>query len=302
MKCLLTGITGFVGSHLAAHLRERGHEVWGLSSSGVGPSVRRADLLEPETLRAALLELAPEAVFHLAGMSATGAALEDPDGAMRLNVEGTLHLLEAVRVAAPEARVLLTTSAAVYGAPAAEQLPTTEETPLRPTHPYGISKALVHYLGRVYAAAYGLEVVEARLFNAVGPGQGRGFVVPDLASQLAAGARELLVRQLDSARDFLDVRDAARAIAWIGLEGAAGEVYQVCSGTATSIRRIVDLLLEACGRPVPVKETGAAGPGPSLSVGSPAKLRQAGGWRPEVPLERSIKEAYEEWVRAEVRK
>lgn len=299
MKCFVTGITGFIGSRLAEFLRKEGHEVWGLSTSGVGPGIRRGDLLDPQTLRAALVDLAPEAVFHLAGQAATGVAQERPDETMRLNVEGTLQLLEAVRMTAPEARVLLATSAAVYGTLSPEHLPATEEAPLKPSHPYAVSKACVHYLGRAFAAAYGLAVVEARLFNVIGPGQGRGFVVPDLAAQLAAGAGELRVRRLEGSRDFVDVHDAARAIAWVGLEGEAGDVYHVCSGKAVPIRAIVELLVKACGRPVRVVDTGEGGPGAAVSVGSAARLLKASGWKPEVPLEQSVREAYADWARRE---
>lgn len=296
MRCFITGISGFIGTHLASHLRDEGHDVVGLSVNADGPGVRRGDLLDPPSLRAAVLELAPEAVFHLAAFAATGEAAERPAEVMRVNVEGTAHLLEAVRVAAPEARVLLPTSAAVYGALEPNELPATETSPLRPGHPYALSKVLVHHLGRVYAAAYGLDVVEARLFNVIGPGQQKGFVVPDLAAQLAAGASELRVRRLDSSRDFIDVRDAARAIAWIGLSGTPGEVYHVCRGEGTPIGSVVEMLIKACGRPVKVIDTGAGGPGAAMSVGSPAKLRAASGWTPRYSVEESVRDAYADWA------
>lgn len=295
MRCFITGVSGFIGTHLAAHLRDEGHEVVGLSMGSNGPDLRRGDILDPPSLRAAILETSPDAVFHLAAFAATGEAAERPAEVMRVNVEGTAHVLEAVRVAAPEARVLLPTSAAVYGALEPNELPATEASPLRPAHPYAVSKVLVHHLGRVYAAAYGLDVVEARLFNVIGPGQQKGFVVPDLAAQLAAGASELRVRRLDSSRDFVDARDAARAIAWIGLSGAAGEVYHVCRGEGTPIGRVVEMLIAACGRRVRVVDTGAGGPGAAMSVGSLAKLKAASGWAPRVSVEESVRDAYRDW-------
>ena len=296
VRCFITGIGGFIGTHLAAHLRDEGHDVFGLSLTSGGPEIRRGDILDPPSLRAAIVELAPDAVFHLAAFAATGEAAERPSEVMRVNVEGTAHVLEAVRVAAPEARVLLPTSAAVYGALEPHELPATEASPLRPAHPYALSKVLVHHLGRVYAAAYGLDVVEARLFNVIGPGQQKGFVVPDLAAQLAAGASELRVRRLDASRDFVDVRDAARAIAWIGLSGATGEVYHVCRGEGTPIGSIVQMLIAACERSVKAIDTGAGGPGAAMSVGSAQKLREASGWTPRISVAESVRDAYADWV------
>lgn len=296
MRCFITGIGGFIGTHLARALRDGGHEVTGLSLEPGGPGVRRGDILDPPSLRAALIDTSPDVVFHLAAFAATGGAEKRPDEAMRVNVEGTLHVLEAVRSAAPESRVVLPTSAAVYGVLQEGEIPATEETPLRPAHPYAVSKVCVHYLGHAFARAYSLEVVEARLFNVIGPGQQKGFVVPDLAAQLAAGAAELRVQRLDTSRDFVDVRDAVRALAWMAGGGKAGEVYHVCSGVSTSIQRIVDLLVEACGRRVKVVDTGEGGPGAKVSVGSFAKLAAACDWKPEIPIEQSVRDVYADWA------
>lgn len=280
MKAFVTGHAGFIGTHLAKLV------------GGAGGSRRTGfDILDPASVRAAFEREKPDVVYHLAGEASTGRAAETPEATLRLNVEGTLNVLEAVRRVCPAARVVTFTSAAVYG-DSADEL--TEQTPLAPASPYGVSKACVHFLGHAYGVTHKLAVVEARLFNAIGPGQGPGFVVADLCAQLAKDPAKIRLREVEARRDFIDVRDAAKAIQWIGEKGAPGEVYHVSTGRATSIREILDALLKLMPRRVEVEVAGTPS-GVRTSFASFEKLRRASGWTPQIPLEKSVADALAYW-------
>jgi GDP-4-dehydro-6-deoxy-D-mannose reductase len=214
---------------------------------------------------------------------------------MRVNVLGTVAVLEAVRAHAPGARVVVASSAEVYGAVRAAGSAVPETAPLAPVSPYGASKVAAETAALQFHRAHGLDVVVARAFNAVGPGQSTDFALPGFAAQLAAIARGagppvLRVGNLDAERDLTDVRDVARAYALLVERGEPGSVYNVCSGGAVSIRAALDALIRASGLEVrvevdPMRLRPADAP---RLVGDPAKLAAATGWRPEVPLERTL--------------
>ncbi len=208
MKALVTGVAGFVGRHLVSHLEARGDTVTGIDRE------HGIDLLDPSALTGAVAEAAPDAVYHLGGWSDVGGSWAAPRDAFRVNAEGTLNVLEACR-AAGVSRVLLVSSADVYGKVSLSELPLTEESPFRPVTPYAASKIAADELGLQAWLGYGLEVLRVRAFNHLGPGQTNRFVCPALAERIALneleGREVVTVGNLTPRRDFTDVRDVVRA-------------------------------------------------------------------------------------------
>ena len=310
---LITGISGFVGSHLCEEFLRRGLKVKGLIPEGEDISnlaaaeseirLLQGDLLDPAGLERIVEEAGADLIVHLAAESSPARSYLDPVISFEVNTLGTLHLLEAIRKAKRPRRFLLFTSAEVYGAADPAAMPLAESAPLRPLNPYAASKAACHYLGQQYAAHHGLPLVEVRPFNMIGPRQGRGFVLPDFASQVAvivSGRAEprIHVGRLSDRRDFLDVRDAVRAIAELAERGSDGEVYHVCSGVATPVRRLLDLLLEAAGVEIevvrdPARLRPTATP---ILLGSNTKLTEQTGWGPTITLEDTVRDALEYWL------
>lgn len=289
---LVTGGRGFAGSHLANLLRESGDDP-------AAPGAGELDLLDRRALREAVRELQPTRVFHLAALASVARSWEEPEEVVVRNVEMTANLLEAVREHAPEAAVLIASSSQVYGAP--DRLPVAEDAPVRPMSPYATSKAACELVGRQYADARGMRVVSTRAFNHAGPGQSEEYVLGTFARQVAEAEREgrdevvIMAGDLDAARDFTDVRDVVRAyVAAIGLEPGA---YNVCSGRAASPRELVELLARHTALEVRAElDPSRLRPSEIREVrGSAAKLEAATGWRPEIPLDRTVADALAAW-------
>jgi GDP-4-dehydro-6-deoxy-D-mannose reductase len=287
----VTGGGGFAGRHLLA----------ALGGPAMAPSHEELDLLDAAAVRSALRAAAPEAVFHLAALASVGRSWEEPADTLLANVAMTVNLLEAVRREAPRARVVVASSGEVYGPPA--RLPVDEAAPLRPQNPYAVSKAACDLLAGQYADAHDLLMVRTRAFNHAGPGQSDEYVVGTLTRQVAeaeaAGAAEVVLHtgNVDSARDFTDVRDVVRA--YVAAAELAPGPYNVCSGRAVSVRELIELLRV----PARVEIRHEVEPGrvrahdvPEVR-GSAERLRAATGWRPEIPLERTVANALEEWRR-----
>ncbi len=265
----------------------------------VAPDRDELDLLDAGAVRRALASARPARVFHLAALASVGRSWAEPRETLAANLEMTANLLEAVRVEAPGAAVVLVGSGEVYGPP--ERLPVDESAPLRPQNPYAVSKAACDLLGGQYADAHGLRVVRTRAFNHAGPGQPDDYVVGTLTRQVAAaeaaGEGEVVLRtgNPDSARDFTDVRDVVRAYeAAAKLEPGA---YNVCSGRAASVRELVRLVSEEARLPVRHEvdpERVRAHDVPEV-VGSAALFGERTGWRPEIPLAQTVADALDAW-------
>jgi GDP-4-dehydro-6-deoxy-D-mannose reductase len=289
---LVTGGAGFAGRQVVQLLRERGDDV-------AAPPREQLDLLDAEGVEAFVREQEPTLVFHLAAQASVPASWRDPRTTLVENLDTTLNLLEAVRLGAPEAVVVMAGSGEVYGAP--ERLPVEESAPLRPRNPYALSKAACDLLGAQYAEVHGLRVVRLRAFNQAGPAQSDEYVVGTLARQVAEaelrGGGEAVLRlgNLDSARDFTDVRDAARA--QLAAAEAEPEAYNVCSGRAVKVRGLVDMLAAAASVEVraEVDESRVRADDVAEIRGSSEKLRAATGWEPEIPLERTVADALGSW-------
>jgi len=230
----------------------------------------------------------PEGIIHLAGWASVGSSYAQPTACFEVNALGTAYVLDAVRKHAPKARFLLISSGEVYGDVAGGE-PCSESTPLAPKSPYATSKLAAELVARQFAASYAVDLVIARAFNHVGPGQDERFVIPALARQLRDVAQgkaspRLLVGNLDPIRDFSSVLDVVEAYRILLTRGVSGEAYNVCSGKAQSIRDVVEALTRAAGvevellvDPERVRPSDIA-----KLVGDPRKLN-ALGWRADRP-------------------
>jgi GDP-4-dehydro-6-deoxy-D-mannose reductase len=312
MRVFVTGATGFAGSHLVEQLLIEDHDVYVLEhrlSGHIGlpehPKLKavEGDLLDPEALRKAIHTARPDVVYHLAGLALTIESWKQPAKTLQVNTLGTVHLLEAIRVYG-KPRVVLISSAEIYGTVQPDQLPIDESSIPTPHHPYALSKWAAGQLVPLYWQRYALPVIEVRPFNHIGPRQSLGFVVPDFASQLAAirlaqRPPTISVGNLSAQRDFTDVRDMVRAYRELAEKGEAGETYIVCSGRAVAIEYLLDTLIELSGIPVEVVPDPARMRPSDTPVlyGSHDKMSAVTGWEPAIPLRQSLADALAEWIR-----
>lgn len=288
----VTGGGGFAGQHLLKRLAEA-------ELAPFAPSRSELDMLDAAAVRAAVREQPPAVVFHLAAFSSARLSWDRPSEALHDNISMTLNLLEAVRAEAPEARVVLVSSGAVYGQ--AEGSAVTEDAPLAPLNPYAVSKAACDLLGAQYRASHGMGITIVRPFNHAGPGQSDEYVVSTLARQVAqaevGGEGEALLHTGDTSvrRDFTDVRDVVRAYELAA--SAEPGVYNVCSGHARPIDDLIAMLAEAAAVPVRqqvdpdrVRVSEAA-----EMRGSHERLSAATGWEPEIALEQTVRDTLDFW-------
>jgi GDP-4-dehydro-6-deoxy-D-mannose reductase len=300
MRALVTGASGFVGQYLVRALRDEAIDVVACggphdTSSDYFP----IDLGDEQSLRAALHAAQPTVVFHLAAQAFVPESIEAPLETYEINAIGTARLAEAVRAyAGPKPKIVFASSAEIYGARPRDEYPLRETLEPRPWNPYGASKASAEAMLLAASRSFSLDVVIARVFNAVGPGQSERFAIPSFAAQLAriaaGGAPQLFVGNLEAARDFIDVRDVAAAYLLLARKGESGEVYNVCSGAAVTSRDVLRELIVAARVPVEVREDPARMRSAEipLSVGDPAKISARTGWEPRIPLVQSLRDIY----------
>jgi GDP-4-dehydro-6-deoxy-D-mannose reductase len=301
VRALVTGATGFVGRYLTEALAHEGADVTpcgGAQDSGVLP----LDITDASAVRAALDIAQPDVVFHLAAATFVPESVQNPMATYLTNVRGTACVAQAIREysreTAKQVRLLFTSSAEVYGLQPPQAYPLNERVLLMPANPYAASKAAAEMLLLGEGRSFGLDVVIARAFNHVGPGQSERFAVASFAAQLAAiasgAAPQLYVGNLDARRDFLDVRDVVRAYVALARSGSTGEIYNVCSGVARSMRDVLRELILAAHVPVEVRDDPARmrPADVPLSVGDATKLRTATGWEPRITFQTSIRDIY----------
>jgi GDP-4-dehydro-6-deoxy-D-mannose reductase len=293
VRALVTGARGFVGRWLTAHLVESGDDVIAID--------HEVDITDKEALLAAVVKAAPDVVYHLAALTSVGRSWTDPGEVLRVNATGTLYVLEAARACASPPRVLLISSAEVYGAVPADRLPVNEEAPLAPVTPYAAAKVAAEYLGVQAHLAYGLPVLRARPFNHVGPGQSSGFVVAALAERIVearrSGAASIQVGNLTPRRDLTDVRDVVRAYRLLAERGVPGEVYNVCSGRDIAIADVAMQLQKLAGTELRLEVDPSLARPVDVPVvrGDPSKLHRATGWEPRISLDRTLRDVLDQW-------
>jgi GDP-4-dehydro-6-deoxy-D-mannose reductase len=274
----VTGAKGFVGGHLLSRLGSRAVAV-------------DTDVAEAGALREALAEAQPDGVIHLAAASSVAASWTDAAEPWRVNALGTVNLLEAVRVHAPDARVLVVSTGDVYGQ--ADEIPTPETAPYRPVSPYAASKAAADVAADQQGRT-GLDVVVARAFQHEGPGRDERFAVGSWAAQIAraeeAGRGTVLVGDLTASRDITDVRDVVRAYEALLDRSVSPGTYNVASGNAVAMREVLEILVSFARCPIDVEEDPSRLRKSDVSElsGDASKLRAATGWMPAIPLEQTL--------------
>lgn len=290
VRALVTGANGFVGTHLVACLTASGDDV-----------VENAtDITDRNALIAAFTETAPDVVYHLAAQADVGASWSTPVETLRVNVEGTLNVLDAARLAGTT-RVAAVTSADIYGPVSEVDLPLTEEQRLRPVSPYAASKAAADMLCVQAGLGHDLDVVRIRAFNHLGPGQSDMFVASALASRIAraerAGETTIRVGNLEARRDFTDVRDVVRAYRALMDVGRPGEAYHVCSGTDRSVRELADILMSLSSPDITLETDPKLMRPVDLKVlqGDNTKISTDTGWSPSIPIEQTLEDLLEFW-------
>lgn len=307
-QTIVTGANGFVGRHLTRALRARGVSpvAWQRQTpDGNAPigTVRIVDVLDRDGVRRAIAEDQPARIFHLAGAPHVGDSWKNSLPTLQVNVLGTHHLLEGVRLERPECRVLVVTSGMIYK-PGPDAL--DEDAPLVPSSPYGLSKLAQDQLARLTVEEDGLNVVVARPFNHIGPGQDPSFAIASFCRQIALIEHgkmvpDLRVGNLDARRDLTDVRDVVAAYLRIMDAAVTGTAWNVCSGTANRMGDLLDTLLSLATVPI-TTSTDPDRMRPSdtpLLLGSHARLTAALGWTPTIPIEVTLADTLA-WWRTEV--
>jgi GDP-4-dehydro-6-deoxy-D-mannose reductase len=303
LRVLITGASGFAGGYLGRACSEAGDEVVGVSRRGTcdGGQGIALDLRDNGSVRELVREFQPEVLYHLAALSSVGRSWEQPAETMEDNVATAVSVLEAIRAAAPRARLVWISSCEVYGPP--EHLPVGEDAPIRPANPYAVSKAAGELLADVYAQAHDLDIVRLRPFSHAGPGQQPIFIVSSIARQAARGRLEraetieIVTGNAATRRDFTDVRDVVGAYR-LAAEHAGPGTYNVSSGASVSAAEQVALAAELLA---PARVNHVVDPGlvrahevPELA-GANERLRAATGWRPEISLSQTLSDTIAWW-------
>ena len=312
MRVLITGITGFVGSHMAEYALSKGAQVFGsnrwrsktenIEHLRSKVTFIESDLRDVSSVRALLEISAPDYVVHLAAQSFVGVSWHAPAETLTTNIISQVNLLEALRGLKMSPRFLAVGSSEEYGLVLDDELPIRETNPLRPLSPYAVSKVTQDMMAYQYFKSYGLPIIRTRAFNHEGPRRGHVFVTSNFAKQIAeieGGKRPpvLEVGNLEARRDWHDVRDTVQAYWLAAFEGEPGDVYNIGRGEALSIREMLDLLLTMAKvdvevRPMPERMR------PSdveLLVCDPTKFKQRTGWEPTIPFEQTLRDSLEYW-------
>ena len=313
MRLLITGITGFVGSHMAEYALSQGAEVFGsarwrsrtenIEHLRAKIQLVECDLRDPASVRRLLTTASPTHLIHLAAQSFVGTSWHTPGETLSTNIACQVNLLEGIRELKVVPRFLVIGTSEEYGLVHADEVPIKETNPLRPLSPYAVSKVAQDLMGYQYFQSYGLPIMRTRAFNHEGPRRGEVFVTSNFAKQVAeieAGLRDpvMFVGDLTPKRDYSDVRDIVRGY-WLLLErGEPGEVYNLCSGRSWVIQKVLDFYLDQStkkGITVKIDPSRLRPSDVMILEGDPTKIRKAVGWEVEIPFEQTLTDLLTYW-------
>lgn len=306
-KGLVIGAAGFVGSYLIEEMHSCGMDCYATKLSHERLKHEHAkiydlDILDREAIVTLLLEIRPDYIFHLAAQSSVGLSWKNPGLTVDVNIKGGINVMDAVRELYYKPRVLLIGSGEEYGHIRPGETPIREDNLLRPGNIYAATKACQNMIGSIYAQAYDMQLMMVRSFNHIGPGQAPMFVVSDFCKQVAEiekGLREpvMYVGNLAAKRDFTDVRDVVKAYVKLIQQGVPGETYNMGSGHAVEIRRILDMIISLSEKEIRVE----IDPNKIRPVDVPiieadiTKLHELTGWEPRIELEQTIEDTLNYW-------
>lgn len=312
MRVLITGISGFVGSHLAEFLLKQDTDIFGIirwrsNRENIRHIENKLTLFEGDmrdlsSVKQIIEDTKPERIYHLAAQSFVPTSWTAPQETITSNIVGQLNILEAVRDLDLPIRILVIGSSEEYGLVHENEVPITEDNPLRPLSPYGVSKVGQDLLGFQYFHSYGMHIIRTRAFNHTGPRRGEVFVTSNFCRQAVLIEKKLQdpqisVGNLEAKRDFTDVRDVVRAY-YLALEkGEPGDVYNICSGKSWVIKELLDKIVEIAGIEIEIT-TDKSRMRPSdvkILQGSHDKFTKKTGWQPEIPMEQTINDLLDYW-------
>jgi GDP-4-dehydro-6-deoxy-D-mannose reductase len=314
MKVLITGITGFAGSHLADYILKEHPEVelygikrWRSRTENIDHIVDKVELFECDlrdaySVENVLSDIRPDRIFHLAAQSFVPSSWTAPSESLHTNILGQLNIFESVRRIGIKPLIQLACSSEEYGLVHENELPIKETNPLRPLSPYAVSKVGQDLLGYQYFKSFGMHIIRTRGFNHEGPRRGDVFVCSNFAKQIVQiekGLKKpiLMVGNLDARRDFTDVRDMVKGY-WLSLEKCdAGDVYNISSGTTYRIKAMVDMLLAKVSIDIEIKQDPERMRPSDVPVllGDNTKFCQKTGWKPEIPFEKTLEDLLKYW-------
>ena len=311
-NALITGVSGFVGSHMAELLLSRGFKVHGLcrwrsrteNIEHIKNKIHlvEGDLLDAHSLQQLMMDVRPTHIFHLAAQSFVPASWTSPAVTLEINVVGSCNLFEAVRAAQLNSVIQIACSSEEYGLVKPDEVPIKETNPLRPLSPYGVSKVAMDFLGYQYFKSYGMRIVRTRGFNHTGPRRGDVFAESSFAKQIAEiekGKKEpvIMVGNLEAERDYTDVRDMVKGYLLAAEKGEPGEVYNICSGKAVKIKKVLDILLSFSKIKVEIKQNPVR-MRPSdvpILLGDSTKFKRKTGWKNTIPFEKTMEDLLNYW-------
>ncbi|MDP1852694.1 MAG: GDP-mannose 4,6-dehydratase [Candidatus Omnitrophota bacterium] len=314
-KVLITGITGFVGSHLAEYilsLKDKDIEIYGIRRwrspmDNVASVIDRinfsyCELLDSKSVLDTITKIKPDIIFHLAAQSFVPTSFNAPVNTVETNACGTINLLEAIRYAGIDPVVHICSSSEVYGQVNADEVPINENQPFRPASPYAVSKVAEDMIAFQYFLSYGIKTIRTRMFTHTGPRRGEVFASSSFAKQIARiekGLQEPVIHvgNLKSVRTFADVRDTVRAYWLLVNKCPAGEVYNIGGERSLTVGEMLDILLTMTNKKPKIKvEPYLLRPSDvTLQVPDSSKFKKETGWKPKIPLEKTLKDLLNYW-------